>query len=249
MIHALSQPTEVVSKVPAPQLVQRRCACGGTPGPDGECAACKARRLAVGNGRSWTEARQAPSIALRRFEAHQAAAAASDKSTEEDEGSEFQDQSASVTAYTLGTKGVRMEAEAVSVFSSPTYPDGFKWTQTITTNVPAAGATSPYVDPHPNDDTKPFYWTAVEEVAHPTTFIDNPKRPAPATGTTDWDAVLCLNGVDESTKTATAFDCLGYGFSRASSGAVTQHGGSSASSGGHRSILASEFPAWTFKGI
>jgi Domain of unknown function (DUF4157)/Lysine-specific metallo-endopeptidase len=29
---------------PAPVL-QRRCACGGTPGPDGECAACKAKRL------------------------------------------------------------------------------------------------------------------------------------------------------------------------------------------------------------
>ncbi len=29
---------------PAPVL-QRRCACGGTPGPDGECAACKARGL------------------------------------------------------------------------------------------------------------------------------------------------------------------------------------------------------------
>src|SRR6266536_3957919 len=24
----------------------QRCACGGTPGPDGECAACKAKRLA-----------------------------------------------------------------------------------------------------------------------------------------------------------------------------------------------------------
>jgi hypothetical protein len=31
---------------PAPQLLRRRCACGGTPGPDGECAACKRRRLA-----------------------------------------------------------------------------------------------------------------------------------------------------------------------------------------------------------
>lgn len=26
--------------------MQRRCACGGTPGPDGECAACKTKRLA-----------------------------------------------------------------------------------------------------------------------------------------------------------------------------------------------------------
>jgi Domain of unknown function (DUF4157) len=31
-------------QTPAPVL-QRRCACGGRPGPDGECAACKARRL------------------------------------------------------------------------------------------------------------------------------------------------------------------------------------------------------------
>ncbi len=28
-------------------LLQRTCACGGTPGPDGECAACKAKRLAL----------------------------------------------------------------------------------------------------------------------------------------------------------------------------------------------------------
>jgi hypothetical protein len=27
--------------------VRRTCACGGTPGPDGECAACRARRLGV----------------------------------------------------------------------------------------------------------------------------------------------------------------------------------------------------------
>lgn len=26
-------------------LIQRKCACGGTPGPDGECAACRAKRL------------------------------------------------------------------------------------------------------------------------------------------------------------------------------------------------------------
>src|SRR5579883_2564674 len=27
--------------------LQRKCLCGGTPGPDGECAACKAKRLAA----------------------------------------------------------------------------------------------------------------------------------------------------------------------------------------------------------
>jgi hypothetical protein len=142
-----------------------------------------------------------------------------------------------------------MEAEANGVFSSPEYADGFKWTQTITTNVPLGGATSPYVDPHPNDDAKPFYWTDAEQNAHPTTFTDHPGRPAPASGVTDWAAVLCLNGVNESTKTCTAVDCIGYGFSRTPPGTVTQHGGSSVSSAAHRSVLASEFGDWTFKGI
>lgn len=27
-------------------LLQRRCACGGTPGPDGECAECRTKRSA-----------------------------------------------------------------------------------------------------------------------------------------------------------------------------------------------------------
>src|SRR5215208_7150058 len=26
-------------------MLQRRCACGGTPGPDGECAECRKKRL------------------------------------------------------------------------------------------------------------------------------------------------------------------------------------------------------------
>jgi peptidoglycan hydrolase-like protein with peptidoglycan-binding domain len=31
------------SRPPAPKLQRQRCACGGTPGPGGECAACRAR--------------------------------------------------------------------------------------------------------------------------------------------------------------------------------------------------------------
>src|SRR5439155_26504273 len=30
-----------------PLLLQRKCACGGTPGPGGECAACRQKRLAL----------------------------------------------------------------------------------------------------------------------------------------------------------------------------------------------------------
>ncbi len=40
------QPTTTPAAEPAPRLLlQRRCACGGTPGFDGECAACRAKRL------------------------------------------------------------------------------------------------------------------------------------------------------------------------------------------------------------
>ena len=35
-----------------------------------------------------------------------------------------------------------------------------QWVQIITTNVPLNGATSPYIDPFPNDDALPFYWNA-----------------------------------------------------------------------------------------
>ena len=34
--------------------------------------------------------------------------------------------------------------------------------QIINTNVPLGGATSPYIDPQPNDDNLPFYWTKAE---------------------------------------------------------------------------------------
>jgi hypothetical protein len=35
-----------ISRPASSIMRQRRCACGGTPGPDGECAACRAKRLA-----------------------------------------------------------------------------------------------------------------------------------------------------------------------------------------------------------
>ena len=39
---ATPKPAQIAARAPA---LQRQCACGGSPGPDGECAACKARRL------------------------------------------------------------------------------------------------------------------------------------------------------------------------------------------------------------
>lgn len=45
----MSPPQTTFSPSPGPvrsSLLQRRCACGGTPGPDGECAECRRKRLA-----------------------------------------------------------------------------------------------------------------------------------------------------------------------------------------------------------
>jgi peptidoglycan hydrolase-like protein with peptidoglycan-binding domain len=42
--NAFSTPT---SFAPARTQLQRTCACGGTPAPDGECSACRAKRLAL----------------------------------------------------------------------------------------------------------------------------------------------------------------------------------------------------------
>jgi hypothetical protein len=39
---------------------------------------------------------------------------------------------------------------------------GLRWIQMIDTNDPAGGNTSPYIDPRPNDDDLPFYWTEQE---------------------------------------------------------------------------------------
>ena len=53
-----------------------------------------------------------------------------------------------------------------------------------------------YVDPLPNDDTKPFYWTDAEEAKNASHFDDKPGRPAHPTGTITWNAVLSLGGVN-----------------------------------------------------
>ncbi|MEP0546756.1 MAG: DUF4157 domain-containing protein [Rhodothermales bacterium] len=57
--HASNTPT---SYIPVRQpTLQRKCACGGTPGPTGECAECRRKRLAR-ERRSGSPERQAPGI-------------------------------------------------------------------------------------------------------------------------------------------------------------------------------------------
>lgn len=124
---------------------------------------------------------------------------------------------------------------------------GYRYTQTITTNVPADGATSPYVDPQPNDDDKPFYWTDGEERDSNGTFHDSPTRQAPRSGSTDWDAVVSITEV--TGRSVTVLDSLTYGFSMDSSSSLTARPPKAASSGevgSHVATLSSEFADWTF---
>ena len=164
-----------------------------------------------------------------------------------DPSSERQDQSVDTSTFRATATGVKIVAEASGVTESAEFPDGFKFTQTIETNDPLHGATSPYVDPHPNDDTKPFYWTDAEQTKYPTTFRDAPSRTAP-TGAPAiwWQGTLGLNGVNEGTKAVTGYDYLSYGFTLDSAGKVTINGPASVDGTNSRSQLAAEFSGWTF---
>lgn len=77
----------------------------------------------------------------------------------------------SVSSFKAETSGVSITVEGIGVRSWNEYPNGFRWTQTISTNANKRGPLLPipvdYVDGRPNDDTKPFYWTDAEEAAIP----------------------------------------------------------------------------------
>jgi hypothetical protein len=167
-----------------------------------------------------------------------------DKSTEESLGD--QDQSTSVSTFNGTADGVAIDVDGQGCGTSMDFPDGFRWTQVIDTNTPLGGGTSPYVDPHPNDDTKPFYWTDAEEAASPCQFRDFPSRNPPASGATYWQATLGLNGVDEATKTATGFAYLTYGFTIDNAGIVTTRPPVPTDGANHRSQLTAEFGDWSF---
>jgi hypothetical protein len=170
---------------------------------------------------------------------------APDKSPYETE--QEQDQGFDVGTFAPRAKGLKIIAEASGVFESTDYPDGFKFTQTIETNAPLHGATSPYVDPHPNDDRKPFYWTDAEQTLYPTTFKDHPSRnPPTGTAVTYWQATLALNGVDEASKTVTGFDYMTYGFTMDAAGTVKLNFPANIDGTNHRQTMTNEWSGWTF---
>ncbi|SEL89348.1 PEP-CTERM protein-sorting domain-containing protein [Roseateles sp. YR242] len=71
------------------------------------------------------------------------------------------------------------------------------WVQVIDTNQPAGGTSTPYIDPRPNDDTLPFYWTTAEVAGKSTSktvsFSDFSRRPPTALSSVNpvtWNASL-----------------------------------------------------------
>ena len=166
---------------------------------------------------------------------------------------EKEDQNTNLSSFSATARGVTINVSQEDTFSSSEYPGGFRWVQTVTTNDPGwtpvgAPLQNPavtYVDPKPNDDTKPFYWTDQEFIDNGTDFEDTPSRPAHPTGTINWDATLSLVGVNGTT--ITHFDSLSYGFSRASDGTVTERAPTSpANLAVHVSAFKSDFPGWTY---
>jgi hypothetical protein len=177
---------------------------------------------------------------------------AGDKITQQNQAKS--DQSIGSASLAATAKGLSITADAEGLVSTPDFPDGFRWLQTVTTNDPSdtpVGAPLlpvpiEYVDPRPNDDTKPFYWTDAEEAANVGHFSDAPGRPAHPTGTITWNAVLSIGGV--KAKEVTRFDSITYGFSIDSKGVVIVSGPSTPGDvSGHMGTLASGFPSWTFK--
>jgi RHS repeat-associated protein len=92
----------------------------------------------------------------------------------------------------------------------------WRWQQTIWTNAPLGGDTSPYNDPRPNDDNKPWYYPDVEyeENAKPNgaVFNDSPNREVDPDKNIYWRAELVLKCLDEDENVIRDLAFIYYGF-------------------------------------
>jgi hypothetical protein len=93
-----------------------------------------------------------------------------------------------------------------------------QWMQIISTNAPLGGAASPYIDPQPNDDNLPFYWTTAELPAYTSgpslAFFDFATRNTSRLASTDpitWNADLFLVDWNGGT-TVNVYDGLRWGW-------------------------------------
>lgn len=120
--------------------------------------------------------------------------------------------------------GVEISANYVGGFGDPAITN-LTFIQLIDTNEPVGGTTNPYIDPRPNTDALPFYFT-VPRMAETTnvelntiSFSDAPHRPKPPNPDlmpgydTYWNAELILaSWAGGDSTTVTLYDGFSYGW-------------------------------------
>ena len=92
----------------------------------------------------------------------------------------------------------------------------WRWMQTIWTNAPLGGDSSPYVDPRPNTDDKPWYYTDEDYEKHKlingTVFFDSPTREGKEGTNIYWRAELILKCLNKKGKVKRDIVYIYYGF-------------------------------------
>jgi len=138
----------------------------------------------------------------------------------------------------------------------------YQWIQVITTNAPLnGGSDGGYVDPNPNDDGEPFYWTDDESDDHNTAgagqkrnpaFSDAPRRPAsnipPNPDPTWWHAELILVCVRLG-QPDVLLNSEHYFYFKHADGTVDsgQYEGEDGGSEHARGVIGGEFPGYDFE--
>ena len=134
-----------------------------------------------------------------------------------------------VSTYDAGSTGAAANGlpivggNIVATYQNNTVPtETPHFVQFIKTNQPLGGATSPYVDPAPNDDNLPFYWTETERPTFQSgsnlTFKDYSKRStddlfgtSPSLNSITWEADLFYVQWDGGTE-ITVEDGMNWGW-------------------------------------
>lgn len=93
-------------------------------------------------------------------------------------------------------------------------PPNLRWIQMITTTAPITNTLNgPYIDPYPDDDNRPFYYTEAEAAKYGLSFYDFCRRYHPPNSKVQWSAVLHLSSWNGQTPgSVTVHDGIRWGF-------------------------------------
>jgi hypothetical protein len=126
------------------------------------------------------------------------------------------------TSVATHNGGANLTAVYTRAETDPTIAD-LRFIQLVDTSRPNGGTTTPYIDPRPNDDTLPFYWSTANDTnsffgnktATTYRFNDNPSRTGIPNGELiTWRGTLMLASFvdDGSNTTVNVYDGLQWGW-------------------------------------